>query len=188
MPCLLFFILQANVCRLETRHSLNANRLHVQDATFETGMEISQQGNSSDVRGIALSEDDTLAITCGNAGSKIWDVATGECVNTVDSSYGLSVLFAPGSRFAVLGCKNGKIELISVGAAAVVQQVEAHTSQVQAFIAMLLLYHLQTCVVCVHLLCSQRLSCKGCYFANNVLFSDEGVVASGVQPSGGNWG
>lgn len=105
--------------------------VHVQDASFEGGTEISQQGNSSDVRGIALSEDDSLAITCGNTGSKIWDVATGECVNAVDSSYGLSVLFAPGSRFAVLGCKNGEIELLSIGAAAVVQQIEAHSSQVR---------------------------------------------------------
>ena len=110
-------------------------------------MDISQQGNSTDVRGIALSEDDSLAITCGNTGSKIWDVATGECVNTVDSSYGLSVLFAPGSRFAVLGCKNGKIELISVGAAAVAQQIEAHTSQVRTLCVFLL--SRPTCCTCV---------------------------------------
>lgn len=102
----------------------------LQDGSFERSLEIAQQGNRSAARGIALSEDDALAIACGNAGSKVWDVSTGECVNDIDSGYGLSVIFAPGSRFAALGCKNGKIELLCVGAAAVVQQIDAHTSQV----------------------------------------------------------
>jgi U3 small nucleolar RNA-associated protein 12 len=88
-------------------------------------------GNRSDVRAIALSHDDALLLTTGNGGTKVWNPATGACVNSIESGYGLTCLFAPGGRFAVLGCKDGKLDLIDLGSATVVERVDAHSGQVR---------------------------------------------------------
>jgi U3 small nucleolar RNA-associated protein 12 len=92
--------------------------------------DIVQQGNNSDVRALALSEDDRFVISCGNGGTKVWDAASGECLNSIATGYGLSCLFAPRSRYAVIGCKNGKLVLVHLGAAAVMEELDAHQSQV----------------------------------------------------------
>lgn len=87
-------------------------------------------GNRSDVRAAALSHDDSLLLTTGNGGTKVWNPASGVCVNSLETGYGLCCLFAPGGRFAVLGCKDGKLDVIDLGAAAVAHRVDAHTAQV----------------------------------------------------------
>lgn len=105
----------------------------LQDGTASTANEISLPGNRSDVRALALSDDDTRIISCGNGGTKVWDATSGECLNSIPGSYGLSVMFAPGGKFAVVGCKNGKLDLISLGAAEVIRQIHAHDKQVCLF-------------------------------------------------------
>lgn len=102
----------------------------LKDGTTSMTCEISLPGNRSDVRALTLSDDDAHIISCGNGGTKVWDASSGECLNSIPGSYGLSVMFAPGSKFAVVGCKSGKLDLISLGAAEVVRQIEAHAKQV----------------------------------------------------------
>lgn len=91
-------------------------------------------GNRSDVRAAALSYDDSLLLTTGNGGTKVWNPASGVCVNSLETGYGLCCLFAPGGRYAVLGCKDGKLDVIDLGAAAVAHRVDAHTAQVCSYL------------------------------------------------------
>eukprot|EP00892_Ulva_mutabilis_P003716 jgi/Ulvmu1/1716/UM116_0030.1 len=102
----------------------------LQDGTAAAANQISLPGNRSDVRALALAKDDTHIISCGNGGTKVWDATSGDCLNSIPGSYGLSVMFAPGGKFAVVGCKSGKLDLISLGAAEVARQIDAHTKQV----------------------------------------------------------
>ena len=80
---------------------------------------------------MALSEDDQRLLTTGKGGSKLWNPSTGVCLNTVATGYGLCCLFAPGSRFAVVGTHDGKIDVVDLGSSEVVEQVDAHSSHVR---------------------------------------------------------
>jgi U3 small nucleolar RNA-associated protein 12 len=93
--------------------------------------EIGSTGNRSDVRALALSDNDQFLVSCGNGGTKLWNPATGACINSVATGYGLAAVFAPGARFAMIGCKDGKIDVVDIGLAAVVDRVDAHTGQVR---------------------------------------------------------
>ncbi len=46
------------------------------------------------------------------------------------AGHGLSVMFAPGGRHAVVGTKEGAIDILDVGAATLVETLPAHTSAV----------------------------------------------------------
>ena len=46
------------------------------------------------------------------------------------AGHGLCVMFAPGGRHAVVGTKEGAIDILDVGAATVVETLPAHTSAV----------------------------------------------------------
>lgn len=105
----------------------------MQDNEIEVVSEVATQGNRSDVRALALSEDDSLLLTTGNGGSKLWSTHTGKCLNSVATGYGLCALFAPGDKYAVVGCKDGLCDVVDVGLAAVIERLPAHTSQVRTF-------------------------------------------------------
>ncbi len=51
----------------------------------------------------------TAACACGwlmlCRAAQVWSAHTGACLSTMESGYGLSVLFAPGNRHVVLGTK-----------------------------------------------------------------------------------
>ena len=92
---------------------------------------IASSGNRSDVRALALSDDDATLLSTGNGGSKLWGALTGACLNEVATGYGLSALFVPGNKFAVVGCKDGHIDVVDIGLAAVVERVPAHKGHVR---------------------------------------------------------
>lgn len=67
----------------------------------------------------------------------MWNASTGACLTTIDSGYGLSVLFAPGNRHAVLGTKEGTLEVFHLGAAERVHVEEgAHEGAVWSLAAL----------------------------------------------------
>jgi U3 small nucleolar RNA-associated protein 12 len=88
--------------------SLANNTLEVLDFTeegWEVRQQISQPGHRSDVRCLALSDDDQLLLTASNAGPKLWNPETGACIASVEGGYGLCAVFAPGNKHAVIGTK-----------------------------------------------------------------------------------
>ena len=103
----------------------------VKAGAVEVMREVAAPGNRSDVRALALSDNDSLLLSTGNGGAKLWNALTGAHLNDVATGYGLTALFAPGGRYALVGCKDGHIDIIDIGMAAVVEHVAAHSGQVR---------------------------------------------------------
>lgn len=104
--------------------------MHLQGGEINVAHEIAAMGNRSDVRALALSDDDGTLLSTGSGGTKLWSAMNGTYLNSVDTGYGLSALFAPGGRYAVVGCKSGHCNIVDVGMATTVERVEAHSAQV----------------------------------------------------------
>ncbi len=57
---------------------------------------------------------------------------TGACLRTIEQAgHGLCAVFAPGGRHAVVGTKEGALDVLDVGAAVVVETQPAHASAVR---------------------------------------------------------
>ena len=71
-------------------------------------------GHRSDVRCVCLSGDGRTVATCSSDGLKLWSMATMTCMRSCDCAggYGVTLAFAPGSRYVILGTKEGFIQLI----------------------------------------------------------------------------
>ena len=94
---------------------------------------IESAGHPSDIRAVALSPDDETVLSCSSNGSKLWNVSDGACLRTIKGGYGLCTSFAPGGRHAIIGTKQGAIELIDVNAGTQLAVPEAHEGAVWAF-------------------------------------------------------
>lgn len=84
---------------------------------------------------MALSHDNTLVVSVSSSSAKVWrstNSSTGyECIRTIEIGYGLCVAFLPGDRHVVVGTKTGGLQLLSLGAAAVVEDTEdAHEGSI----------------------------------------------------------
>ncbi|OVA17951.1 WD40 repeat [Macleaya cordata] len=115
--------------------SLNNNLLEVysvETSTTTKTLSIELPGHRSDVRSVTLSSDNTLLMSTSHNAVKIWNPSTGSCLRTIDSGYGLCGSFAPGNRFALVGTKSGKLEIIDVGSGTCVEEVEAHGGSVRS--------------------------------------------------------
>ena len=91
---------------------------------------IDGMGHRSDVRSLALSSDDALCLTTSNAGAKVWNPRKGVCVSSIESGYGLCSLFAPGNKHAVVGTKEGTLEILDIGSSSRIEAVDAHEGPV----------------------------------------------------------
>ena len=77
-----------------------------------------------------------MLLSGSNSEVKIWNPRSGACLRTIEAGYGLCALFAPGNRHAVVGTKEGNLEVIDVAASSRVQSVPAHTGAVWSLAAL----------------------------------------------------
>ncbi|GIL45803.1 hypothetical protein Vafri_2953 [Volvox africanus] len=108
-------------CRLAlslSNNCIEVLNINSETNSYDTASRIDLAGHRSDVRALALSSDDMSLLTASSAALKMWNPRTGSCLSTMESGYGLSVLFAPGNKFAVVGTKEGSLEVFDLGAAA----------------------------------------------------------------------
>lgn len=115
--------------------SLNSNALEIysiQSSSTTKNSSIDLQGHRSDVRSVTLSSDNSLLMSTSHSSIKIWNPSTGSCIRTIDSGYGLCGLFVPGNKYAVVGTKNGTLEIIDVRSGICVDVVEAHGGSIQS--------------------------------------------------------
>ena len=91
---------------------------------------IDVMGHRSDVRSLALSSDDSLCLSTSNAGAKVWNPRKGACISSIESGYGLSSLFAPGNKHAIVGTKEGSLEILDIGSSSRIEVVDAHEGPV----------------------------------------------------------
>lgn len=109
--------------------SLNNNMLEtylVEGSKSSKMQTIELQGHRSDVRSLALSSDDTLLLSTSHNAVKIWNLTSGTCIRTIDSSYGLCSSFVPGDKYALVGTKEGTLEIIDVGSGSRIEIIQAH--------------------------------------------------------------
>ncbi|XP_010510338.1 PREDICTED: WD repeat-containing protein 3-like [Camelina sativa] len=109
--------------------SLNNNSLEfysLKSSENEKTVTIEHQGHRSDVRSLTLSEDNTLLMSTSYSEVKIWNPSTGSCLRTIESGYGLCSLIVPQNKYGIVGTKSGVLEIIDIGSATKVEEVEAH--------------------------------------------------------------
>lgn len=118
--------------------SLNNNSLEVHliksDSTAQT-LTVELPGHRSDVRSLTLSPDNSLLLSTSHNAVKIWNPSTCSCLRTIDSGYGVCSMFVPvgpSNKYALIGTKDGRIEIIDVASATCVEVVEAHGGSIHS--------------------------------------------------------
>jgi len=97
---------------------------------------IDNHGHRSDIRAVTLSSDDSMVLSTSNSGVKIWNPRSGACIRTIDSGYGLCALFVPGNKHAVVGTKEGTLEILDIAASTRIESVQAHSGPVWSIAAL----------------------------------------------------
>lgn len=120
--------------------SLNNNLLEIYsiegDSTTRS-LSIDLQGHRSDVRSVTLSSDNTLLMATSHNTIKIWNPSTGSCLRTIDSSgFILCGSFLPGfgNKYAVVGTKEGSLEIIDVWSGTCLDVVKAHDGYIHSIV------------------------------------------------------
>jgi U3 small nucleolar RNA-associated protein 12 len=68
-------------------------------------------GHRSDVRSVVVSEDGQTIASCSSEGVKIWSAASFTCMRSCACGYGIALAFAPGSKYLVVGTKEGAVQV-----------------------------------------------------------------------------
>lgn len=84
----------------------------------------------SDVRSVSVSSDNTAILSASHEAIKIWSRSTQNCIRTIKSGYGLCSFFVPGDRHAIIGTKEGKIQIFDIGSATMTEEVQAHDKEI----------------------------------------------------------
>ena len=87
-------------------------------------------GHRSDVRTVAFSSDNTAILSASHESLKIWNRVSQSCIRTIQSGYGLSSLFVPGDRHAIVGRKKGSLQIFNIGSASLTEEIQAHDKEI----------------------------------------------------------
>ncbi|KAK9805414.1 hypothetical protein WJX73_002742 [Symbiochloris irregularis] len=88
-------------------------------------------GHRGGIRAVALSSDDSLILSAAAEGVKLWNSSSGACIRTLlEPQHALCALFAPGNRHAVVGCKDGTLNILDLGAASITSTMTQHQGPV----------------------------------------------------------
>eukprot|EP01091_Cochliopodium_minus_P000911 TRINITY_DN1080_c0_g4_i1.p1 TRINITY_DN1080_c0_g4~~TRINITY_DN1080_c0_g4_i1.p1 ORF type:complete len:1003 (-),score=321.23 TRINITY_DN1080_c0_g4_i1:121-3129(-) len=112
--------------------SLNNNKIQVFRLRTSKCSKISSlsKGHDSDVRVVALSDDDSLFLSASSSTVRVWNESTKQCVSSVKCGYALSALFLPGDNFFILGTKSGDLEIFDVGSSLLSEKIKAHSGSI----------------------------------------------------------
>lgn len=98
--------------------------------SFERVLSISLAGHRSDIRAMALTSTDDLLLSVGQKDAKMWTIRSLECVRTIDVENGLCCAILPGDKHAVIGTKDGKLNLIDLNTGDIIQSLQAHKGSI----------------------------------------------------------
>jgi len=123
---------QPALARLALCYANNSvDELLVAEGGFAKSAALRLPGHRSDVRSVALAPDDSALVSTSQAGLKVWEPRTGRLLRSVDEvGYGLCSIVAPGGRHAVVGTKEGKLEVVDLHAGTLVKSIDAHDGPV----------------------------------------------------------
>lgn len=119
-----------SMCLYSLEASLKSRKASTpEDSSVKVLRSLTRLGHQSEVRSVCFSND-SLAIGSGAGDSfKFWDRDAMQCLRTVGTDYVLCSRFVPGDRYVLLGMKSGKLLIVDVGAADIVEQIPAHESE-----------------------------------------------------------
>jgi U3 small nucleolar RNA-associated protein 12 len=98
------------------------------DATITSSIVL--PGHRSEIRALAVSSDDEMLLSAGQGGAKVWNIRTGNVIRSWDCGFALCSAFLPGNKIAILGTKEGKLELYDLPSSTLVDTVDAHEGNV----------------------------------------------------------
>jgi len=87
-------------------------------------------GHRSDIRDVSVSGDGSMIMTCSSGLLKVWNAHTGLPLRTVSVGFALCCVFAPGDRFAIVGTKDGKLQLVELLTGDALEEHQAHDGPV----------------------------------------------------------
>ncbi|KAI8896096.1 WD40-repeat-containing domain protein [Globomyces pollinis-pini] len=87
-------------------------------------------GHRSDIRTLALSDDDEYLVSGSSDMIKVWALQTGNCVQTLSSGYALCSAFLPGNKHIVVGTKAGELQLYELSSSTLLETIEAHSGPI----------------------------------------------------------
>ena len=120
--CVYSFELPIDVCD-------NDSKLTTYDP-YQSLTTLQLPGHRSGIRSTSISSDSGLLLSCSSEHIKLWNVATGTCVRTMVSGYGLCSAFIPGNKHVVIGTKNGELELWEINSNTCIEKIQAHDGPV----------------------------------------------------------
>lgn len=83
------------------------------DFKFTKDYVVETLGHRTDIRSIDISSDNKTILTASDGQLKVWNIKTFDVVRTItlESGYALCCKFLPGNTLAIIGFKNGNLEL-----------------------------------------------------------------------------
>ncbi|KAL0479198.1 U3 small nucleolar RNA-associated protein [Acrasis kona] len=114
------------------RNSIEEYIVTNQDKVWIGSLEFASErfGHGTPVRSLVFSHDNTMTASVSSEECRIWNVETGSCIRTLNTGYGLSVLFVPGDKHVIVGTKSGSIELYDLLNGELLQSVKSHKGPV----------------------------------------------------------
>eukprot|EP01147_Barroeca_monosierra_P000727 gene727-4020_t len=119
--------------------TLNSNSFEIYTLTrtakavdSERSTYLALPGHRKPIRSLALSSDAALVLTTSNSSAKLWNRQTGQCIRTFsEAGYGVSAMFVPGDRQALIGTKEGLLKLYDLASGECLQTEEdIHTKAI----------------------------------------------------------
>lgn len=86
---------------------------------------LDRSGHRDDMRSISISPDDRLLLSTSKKSLKLWNIAVGSCIRSMEpSGYGLSTSFlGADGAFAAVGTKEGSLEVFDLGSGSLVSSI-----------------------------------------------------------------
>ena len=91
---------------------------------------VEMPGHRTDVRALCLSSDDRMLASASNGSLKVWNVRTQSCIRTLECGYALCAAFLPGDKIAVVGNRDGDLEVFDIASSTLIETVKAHEGPV----------------------------------------------------------
>ncbi|XP_065837307.1 WD repeat-containing protein 3-like [Oscarella lobularis] len=87
---------------------------------------IAAPGHRTDIRTIQFSSDDSSLLSASNGQLKVYELSSQQCSRTLECGYAVSSMFVPGDRHAIIGTKNGEMQLFDLASGSLLETVAAH--------------------------------------------------------------
>lgn len=93
---------------------------------YNRTLSVDQAGHRSDIRCLALSEDDRMLASASSGALKIWNTKTKSCLRTLECGYAICATFLPGNKIVVIGTREGTLEVFDIASSSLIDTIAAH--------------------------------------------------------------